>query len=120
MLRLTEIKLPLEHDEAALEAKIRERLAIDQPELLRYSIFRRGVDARRRSAIAFIYTIDVEVADETRLLARLKDQRNLAKSPDTSYRFVTEAPAGLNTRPVVIGTGPCGLFAGLLLAQMGF
>ncbi|MDB5810004.1 MAG: dependent oxidoreductase family protein [Betaproteobacteria bacterium] len=120
MLRLTEIKLPLDHSEAALETAIVERLGIEQPELIRYAIFRRGVDARRRSAISFIYTVDVEIPDESGLLSRRKDQRNIGATPDTSYRFVAKAPAGISARPVVIGTGPCGLFAGLLLAQMGF
>ena len=64
MLRLTEIKLPLDHAESALVASILERLGIDENELVRYTIFRRSVDARRRSAILHIYTLDVEVGDE--------------------------------------------------------
>jgi uncharacterized FAD-dependent dehydrogenase len=120
MLRLTEIKLPLDHAESALKSSILRRLAIDAGELVRYSIFRRGVDARRRSAIAFIYTLDVEVVDEANLLKRLGDRRYVAPAPDTSYRFVAKAPPHPALRPVVIGTGPCGLFAGLTLAQMGF
>ncbi|HJV91928.1 MAG TPA: NAD(P)/FAD-dependent oxidoreductase, partial [Azonexus sp.] len=77
-------------------------------------------DARKKSAIHLIYTLDVEVQDEAAVLKRLKRERTVMPSPDTTYRFVAQAPADLPTRPVVIGTGPCGLFAGLLLAQMGF
>ncbi len=120
MLRLTEIKLPLDHAMSALVASILERLGIDENELVGYTIFKRSVDARRRSAILHIYTLDVEVGDEQALVARLTGQRHVTSTPDTSYRFVAQAPPGYTARPVVIGTGPCGLFAGLLLAQMGF
>ncbi|HZX33071.1 MAG TPA: NAD(P)/FAD-dependent oxidoreductase, partial [Rhodocyclaceae bacterium] len=89
-------------------------------ELLKLTIFRRGYDARKKSAIHLIYTLDVEVQNEAAVLKRQKGERTVMPSPDTTYRFVAQAPAELTTRPVVIGTGPCGLFAGLLLAQMGF
>jgi uncharacterized FAD-dependent dehydrogenase len=119
-VRLTEIKLPLDHDEGALRAAILKRLGIDDTALAGYTIFRRGVDARRRNAPSLIYTIDVTVADEAALLNTLKGDRRVGPTPDTAYRCVAHAPAGLGERPLVIGTGPCGLFAGLLLAQMGF
>ena len=120
MLRLTEIKLPLDHAEPALTASILDRLGIAENELVRYAIYRRGVDARRRSAIAFIYTLDVEVADEEVLLKRLSGHRHITRTPDMSYQFVAKASPADIPRPIVIGTGPCGLFAGLILAQMGF
>jgi len=119
MLRITEVRLPLDHPEDALQAAILKRLGIAAGELAGYSIFRRAVDARK-PAIAFTYTLDVEVRNEPALLARLNVDRRVTRSPDTGYQFVAQAPAGLTARPVVIGTGPCGLFAGLLLAQMGF
>src|SRR5688572_9839577 len=123
MLRLTEVKLPLDHAEAELHAAIAARLGIAANDVLRYTIFRRAVDARKRSSIHFIYTLDVAVADETAFLSDLKKHNKikyLQKSPDTGYRFVAHAPQGMAQRPLVIGTGPCGLFAALLLAQMGF
>ncbi len=120
MLRLSEVKLPLDHTEAALTSSILERLQIESNELVRYSIFRRGVDARRRSAITFIYTLDVEVLNEIELLGRLENNLRVAITPDTNYQFVATALAKQAARPVVIGSGPCGLFAGLILAQMGF
>jgi len=119
MLRLTEVKLPLDHPENALRAAILKRLGIAANELVAHTVFRRAVDARK-PAIAFIYTLDVEVKNEAALLARFKDDRHVNRAPDTSYSLVAQAPAGLASRPVVIGTGPCGFFAGLLLAQMGF
>jgi len=119
-VRLTEIKLPLDHDEPELRAAILKRLGITDDALHSFSIHKRAVDARRRHAPTLIYTIDVTVADEAALLRKLGNDRHAGPTPDTPYRFVTQAPHGLTLRPVVIGTGPCGLFAGLLLAQMGF
>jgi uncharacterized FAD-dependent dehydrogenase len=119
MLRLTELKLPLDHPEAALREALLKRLGIAASELVSFSVFRRGVDARKRSAIALIYTLDIAVENEPALLKRLKGDRNISVAPDVEYKFVARAPANA-TRPIVIGTGPCGLLAGLTLAQMGF
>jgi uncharacterized protein len=120
MLRLIDVQLPLDHPEPALKQAILARLGIEADALLSYHVFRRSYDARKKSAIVLIYTVDVEVRDEVALLRRHAGERTLQPTPDTSYHFVTRATAGLNKRPVVIGMGPCGLFAGLILAQMGF
>ena len=119
MLRLTEIRLPLDHTDADLVRAIRARLQIDADALVGYSVFRRAVDARK-SAMAFIYTLDVEIKDEARQRGHLSDERRVSIAPDSSYQFVAQAPRNLPRRPVVIGFGPCGLFAALVLAQMGF
>src|SRR5678815_1836466 len=119
MLRLTELKLPLDHAEGAVEAALLKRLGISAQDLIGFTMFRRGVDARKKSAIALIYTLDIDVKNEKVLLKRLKDDRNVSLAPDTTYRSVTHAPPS-SPRPVVIGTGPCGLLAALVLAQMGF
>ena len=117
MLRLTELRLPLDHDEDAMRLAVQERVGAHCG-VLDYRVARRAVDARKRSAIMLTYHVDVTLpaADEARLLAR----PDIRPTPDTDYRFVGRAPAGLRLRPIVIGTGPCGLFAGLVLAQMGF
>jgi len=120
MIRLTDIKLPLDHADGAVEAAIRAKLGLGKDGLRGYSVFRRGYDARKRGNIQLIYTLDVEVADEAGLLKRHADDKHVQPSPDTSYRFVAQAPTDLKRRPIVIGLGPCGLFAGLLLAQMGY
>jgi len=120
MIRLTDIKLPLDHAEDAIEAAIRAKLGLGKSGVLGYTVFRRGHDARKRGNIQLIYTLDVEVADEASLLKRYADDKHVQPSPDTSYKFVAQAPADLKQRPIVIGLGPCGLFAGLLLAQMGY
>jgi uncharacterized FAD-dependent dehydrogenase len=120
MIRLTDIKLPLDHAEGAIEAAIRAKLGLGKDGLLGFTVFRRGHDARKRGNILLIYTLDVDVADEAALLKRYADDKHVQPSPDTSYKFVAQAPADLAQRPIVIGLGPCGLFAGLLLAQMGY
>jgi len=120
MLRLTEIKLPLDHAEGAVLAAILKRLEIAPEELAGFTVFRRSHDARKRSAIYLIYTVDAEVRDEDGLLSRLRGKAHIARTPEMAYKFVARAPADLKLRPVVIGTGPCGFLAGLVLAQMGF
>jgi uncharacterized FAD-dependent dehydrogenase len=120
MLRVTELKLPLDHDEADLRAALLARLGVPEAALRGFTVFRRGYDARRKSAIHLVYTIDAELADEAAVLARLAGRGGVGPTPDMRYRFVARAPESLATRPVVIGAGPCGLLAALTLAQMGF
>lgn len=120
MIRLTEIKLPLNHDEAALPAAIVSKLGITPAQLKSFSMFKRGYDARKKTDIQLIYTLDVAVEQEAKLLQKFAKDPHVKPSPDTRYKFVAQAPATQFERPVVVGLGPCGLFAGLLLAQMGF
>ncbi|WP_421989010.1 NAD(P)/FAD-dependent oxidoreductase [Roseococcus sp.] len=115
MLRLHEIRLPLDHPPEALQAALTERLGAPA---LGFTVVRRGYDARNPRRIILSYTLDVEVDDEAALLAR--GGPAMRQAPDMRYRFVAAAPEGLEERPVVVGTGPCGLFAGLILAQSGF
>ncbi len=119
MLRLTDIKLDLDHAEGEIKAAVLKRLDLKPQDLLGCCVYRRAVDARKRSAIALTYTLDIEVRNEAALLQRLARDRNIAPAPDEGYRLKSRAPAAGASRPVVIGTGPCGLFAGLVLAQMG-
>jgi uncharacterized FAD-dependent dehydrogenase len=120
MLRLTDLKLDLDHAEGEIKAAVLKRLDLKPQDLLGYSVYRRAVDARKRSAIALIYTVDIEVRNEAALLKRFARDRNVAPAPDEGYRLKARAPSAGVSRPVVIGTGPCGLLAGLVLAQMGF
>ncbi len=127
MLRITELRLPLDHDDAALRPAIVRRLGITDAALTAYTVFRRAYDARKKSAIQLSYTIDCELDDalggERAVSARLAGDPHIRPSPDTRYRSVGHAPADFRMsgrpRPVVVGFGPCGLFAALVLAQMG-
>jgi len=120
MLRLTELKLPLDHSPDDLETAICDRLGIAREDLVRFALAKRGNDARRKSAIQLVYAVDVTLRDEADVLARHAGDKDVRPSPDTTYRFPVMAPAGWQgPRPVVIGAGPCGLMAALILAQMG-
>ena len=120
MLRLTELKLALGHGPEALPAAILERLGTAADGLIDYAVVRRAHDARKTSAIAMVYSVDVTLRNEAEVLARFAGDGRVQPAPDTRYRFVAQANETTDPRPVVIGAGPCGLFAGLLLAQMGF
>ena len=126
MLRITELRLPLNHAEDALRPAVLARLGVPSAALRSFTIFRRAYDARRKAAVVLIYTIDCELtgpADEAAVLARHAGDVHIRPAPDTRYQFVAHAPADFaasgRLRPVVVGFGPCGLFAALILAQMG-
>ena len=123
MIRVTELRLPLDHPEADLRAALLLRLGVADAALRSFNVFKRSHDARKKTAIVLIYTVDCEVDDEPALLARHAGDVHIKPSPDTRYRFVGHVPADWRTserpRPLVVGFGPCGLFAALVLAQMG-
>jgi uncharacterized FAD-dependent dehydrogenase len=126
MLRITELRLPLDHAEGALRPAVLQRLGLADAALKAFTVFKRSYDARKKAAIVLIYTVDCELADpadEAALLQRCAADPHLKPAPDTRYRFVGHAPADYaaseRPRPLVVGFGPCGLFAALILAQMG-
>ncbi len=120
MIRINELRLPLDHSPEALPEAVANRLGIAETAIQGLTVFKRSVDARKKTALLFIYTVDVEVANEAVLLAKHAGDPKISTAPDTSYRFVAQAPANPAVRPVVVGFGPAGIFAALLLAQMGF
>ncbi|HEY2188720.1 MAG TPA: hypothetical protein VGH48_09175 [Caldimonas sp.] len=124
MIRLTELRLPLEHSTAELRAAIAARLGIAGTALRAFTVFRRGHDARKKAAIVAVYTVDCELADEGTVLARRQGDPHVRATPDMRYRAVAHAPADFaasgRPRPIVVGFGPCGIFAALVLAQSGF
>ena len=124
MIRITELRLPIDHAPEALEAAILKRLKIDPQDLIQFQIFKRSYDARKNAVLSFIYTVDLSAKNEEGLLKQFDGDIHIRQSPDTSYHFVTKAPESIENgqalRPVVIGFGPCGIFAALVLAQMGF
>jgi hypothetical protein len=120
VIRITELALPLDCPPLALRKAIVKRLGIEPDDLLDYTVFKRSYDARKKHAVTFVYIVDLTARDEAAILKRLGNDRNVRAAPDTSYRTVGHAPAGSSERPIVVGFGPCGVFAALLLAQMGF
>ncbi|MBE9532513.1 MAG: NAD(P)/FAD-dependent oxidoreductase [Proteobacteria bacterium] len=125
MLRLNEIKMALNHNEDDLNDAIVDKLAINSDDLLSFTIFKRSHDARKKSNILLIYQLDVVLKDdvEAAVLEQFSQQAFVKVSPDTSYHFVAQAeesfPNKDQQRPIIIGFGPCGILAALVLAQMG-
>ncbi|MEJ8630660.1 NAD(P)/FAD-dependent oxidoreductase [Sphingomonas sp. I4] len=119
MIRLSELKLPLHHADEALPAAICRRLRVTPRELVRFVVARRGHDARDKNNIQLVYSVDVNLKNEAAVLERFRRDRDIQKTPDTRYHLPSAPPAGAK-RPVVIGAGPCGLFAALVLAQAGY
>ena len=119
MLRITELRLPLDHAADALRPAVVARLGIADSALKNFTVFKRSYDARKKTAIVLIYTVDCELDDEAAVFARLQGQPHIRPTPDTAYHFVGHAHTPPARRPVVVGFGPCGIFAALILAQMG-
>lgn len=125
MLRITELRLPLNHAEGALRQAILARLKVADAALKSHTVFKRGVDARKKTAPVLTYTVDCEVEGEAAVLQAFAGDNHVKPSPDTRYRFAGQAPADFyiaaptHQRPLVVGFGPCGIFAALILAQMG-
>lgn len=121
MIRVTELALPLDHPEDALRAALLQRLQLRDADLLHFTVFKRSYDARKKNGeIKFVYIVDLAVQNEAAVLERFAEDTHVRPAPDTAYYPVAEAPENLTERPIVVGLGPCGLFAALLLAQMGF
>ena len=126
MLRLSELKLPLDHGDSELPAAICRRLRLSAAQLRAHHLVKRSVDARRGKPIQLVYSLDLVLdlseREQERLLQRFRGDPHLRPSPDSTYHPVLPTGSGSNgaaTRPVVVGAGPCGYFAALLLAQMG-
>ena len=122
MIRLNQVKLPLDHNEGALQQFVLTKLNITEQQLVNIHVFKRGYDARKKNQITLIYTLDLTLidVDEDALLVHFEKDQNVRVSPDTDYKYVVTEPVDLKERPIVIGMGPCGLFVALILAQMGF
>jgi hypothetical protein len=118
MIRITELKLPLDHAPAALREAVLARLGLRDGEVLSMSVFRRAADARKKNSILLVYTVDLTVADPAPVLRRYADDPHVGPTPDMRYVPPPRASAGA-PRPLVIGAGPCGLFAALTLAEAG-
>lgn len=118
MLRINQIKLLPGHTDADLKKTILHTLKISEKELLDYKISRQSVDARKKSNVVYVYTIDVEVSEEEQILQKLKNR--VQKISEKPYKIPEHGKEPLNFRPVIAGAGPAGLFCAYLLAQEGY
>jgi uncharacterized protein len=118
MIRIQLIPLPFDHDPDALRRALLEKLNLPERELLGFQIVRKSIDARKKKRILAVYSVDVQVKNQSRFLSRHTGDPNISPSPDLRYR--PPSPGRFKgPSPVVVGTGPCGLFAGLILAEAG-
>ena len=119
MIRVFEVRMPLDHDESHLSAALLERLGIPADELLSWRVARRSVDARKKDRVQIVYLLDAEVANPQALLAHAAAGK---LEPAPHYRYQSPEPGRehLAGRPVIVGSGPAGLFAALLLADAGY
>lgn len=119
MIRINQLKLPITHTEEQLLQKIGRILRLKQETINSYQIRRKSIDARRKNEICYVYTVDVEVRDEERVLSRTRGNQ-ISRAKDVKYRFPRTGEKKLSHRPLVIGSGPAGLFCAYLLAEHGF
>lgn len=120
MIRVSGIKLTLDQDEAELRYRLLDKLKIKETELIEFTIFKRSVDARKKDNIFFVYTLDAVVNNEKKLLKKLAKDKDISVTPNLDYEYVKTGDIPLKNRPIIVGTGPAGLFAGLILAIMGY
>ena len=125
MFRLTNIRIGIdealdEHSErAALRKKILSRLRIRDEQLKNFTIFKRSIDARKKDAIVYVYTVNLELVNGKRIYAK-STSKGLTPIPEEIHKPVQTGTERMTERPIVIGTGPAGLFAGLMLARNGY
>jgi len=116
MLRITSLSLPIGHSESDLADLAAERLGVSSESLSGLHVRRKSVDARKRGGVFFVYTVDVEIDGDEQSFVDTAKGISVARSLD----YKRPASGKCSVRPVIIGTGPCGLFAGLILAEAGF
>lgn len=117
MLRINQIKLTPGHRPEELEAKIRKILRLSKKETFTYKIFKQSIDARKKPDIYYIYTVDVQIAQEKRFLKGIK---NVTTVQDVVYHIPESGKEKLQYRPVIAGAGPAGMFCALLLSKAGY
>ena len=124
MLEITQLVLPISHTAEMLRLAVLQALGISETELLSMEVRQRAIDARKKSAVSFVYTLEVKVADEAAVMqGHQRDLCQVRQAPGRVYgalEILKSPPAAPGLRPVIIGTGPCGLFCGLLLARAGW
>ncbi|HAB62263.1 MAG TPA: FAD-dependent oxidoreductase [Lachnospiraceae bacterium] len=119
MIKINQLKLSIEHSKESLEDKIAKTLKIPKEQILHYEIAKRSIDARKKNEILYIYSIEVEVANEKKIVDRCKNQ-NVVLTKKTVYQTIKDGTQSMKHCPVVVGTGPAGIFCALKLAEDGF
>ncbi|MEG1292456.1 MAG: FAD-dependent oxidoreductase, partial [Lachnospiraceae bacterium] len=119
MVRIQQLKLPISHTSQELEGKISKILRIPISDILSYEIVKQSIDARKKNEVSFVYTIDVVMAQEEMRLKQIKNPL-VSQAKRISYKVVGSGTQTLSHAPVIIGSGPAGMFCGYLLAEQGY
>lgn len=119
MIRISQLKLNIDHTKEDMKKAIGKALKIAEKNIGEYIVVKKSIDARKKHEIKYIYTVDVKVADETKLMNRLKNN-NISITSDNNYQFKPSGSETLKERPIVVGTGPAGLFCAYQLAEQGY
>lgn len=119
MIQIQQLKLPITHGKRELEAKICKILKIAAEQLLSYRIVKQSIDARKKNEISYVYTVEIDAAAEQKILKRIHD-KNVCYAEKKEYKFPEAGNAILSHRPVIVGSGPAGLFCAYMLAKAGY
>lgn len=119
MIQIQQLKLPITHGKVELEDKICKVLKITKEQMLSYRIAKQSIDARKKSEIGYVYTVEVETAIEQKVLKRIHD-KNIRYTKKKEYQFVVTGNQLLAHPPVIVGSGPAGLFCAYMLAKAGY
>ncbi|MDD3024901.1 MAG: FAD-dependent monooxygenase, partial [Syntrophomonadaceae bacterium] len=119
LLRVSGLKMFIEDDDSRLIDILLKKIRVKRADLLGYKIFKKSVDARKSGQIYFIYTVDIELKDEVSFLKKTRD-KDISAAPDLDYKYVRPGPARMKHRPIIVGSGPAGLFAAIILSGMGY
>ena len=120
MIQISQLKLEIQHEEKDLKKKILKTLHISEEQLLSYTMRKQSIDARKKPVLYYVYTVDVNVKKENQLKKHWKNGNVKLIEKPQNYHYVPSGEKKLKNRPVVIGTGPAGLFCGYLLATFGY
>ena len=120
MIRITDLTLPFDHNDDELKRLVKYRLDIDDSDLIKISINRSSLDARKKNSIKRVYTVLVQVSDEIGVLEKFTKDNKVSRAQSQIYQIPQLVQSIPKDRPVIVGTGPAGLFAGLILAEAGY
>lgn len=119
MLRIQGLRLEIDDEMDKLPAMAAKRMGIRIAEIKSWNVYKKSLDARKKGKIYFVFTLDVSIKNEKNVLSRLNDP-GIMMAESENYRYVSTGTEKLKNNPVIVGSGPAGLFAGLLLSEMGY
>ena len=119
MIRIRQIKIPLERDnEIELKKQISKKLKIDSNNIKKIKISKKSLDARQKPNLFYIYEVDIDISNEDKILSKLKNNNDILKTPNETYQIPTKGNEYLIKRPIIVGSGPAGLFCAYLLSKL--